>query len=107
MPDLADWVAHGIKQSGLTKDKRLVPLAVCVLLMVLVGGSYLVLVSRTAGEGRDIQRLEDELSDLRVGNEHLEVQLATEGSVQGLLQRAKGKGFILADKVEFLTIPEQ
>jgi len=105
--DFADWVAHGIKHGGMTKDKRFLPLVLCIVLLILIAGSYLVLVSRTAEKGRDIQRLEDELSDLRAGNEHLEVQLATEGSVQGLLQRAREKNFILADRVEFLTVPGQ
>lgn len=107
MSDFADWIAHGIKHGGIAKDKRFLPLVLGVLLLVLVAGSYLVLVSRTAEKGRDIQQLEDVLSDVRAGNEHLEVQLAMEGSVQGLLQRARGKNFILPDRVEFLTVPEQ
>ncbi|MCJ7737858.1 MAG: hypothetical protein MUQ10_11195 [Anaerolineae bacterium] len=107
MSGFADWIAREIKRWGMTKDKRILPLVLCVILLVLVGGSYLILVSRTAEKGRDIQWLEDELSDVRAGNEHLEVQLATEGSVRGLLQRAREQNFILADGVEFLTVPEQ
>jgi len=82
-------------------------LFLCLAVVTLIAGSYLALVSRTAAQGRHIQQLEQQLFDIRRDNEHIEVQVAEEGSVQRLLERAREKNFILADKVDFLTVPGQ
>jgi cell division protein FtsL len=68
-------------------------LFVLVAVLTLVAGLYLMLVSQTAARGRHIQQLQAELFRLQRENEQLEVELAREGSVSRLWERALELGF--------------
>jgi hypothetical protein len=108
MSEFVDWLAHGIKEGRVTKDRRmLLRLSLCLVLLTAVAGTYLALVSRTAAQGRHIQQLEQELFDTRAENEHLEVLRAQEGSIQRLLRRAAAGNYVQADQVDYLTIPAE
>jgi cell division protein FtsL len=103
MSDFLQWVTHGIKRGrfevGLHTARYLF---VLVVTLTLVAALYLLLVSRTAAWGRHIQQLEAELFRLQRENEQLEVELAGEGSVSRLWERAIELGFAPAEQVEFL-----
>jgi len=108
MPDLADSVAHGIEQDQPVSGRRaFLRLLLLVLVLSVVAGSYLAIVSHTAGQGRHIQQLEKDLFDVRAENQHIEVQLAEEESVQRLLKRAQEEGFVVPDEVEYLVAPSR
>jgi len=99
-------MAQGIEQGQPVSGRRtFLRLLLFILVLSLVAGSYLALVSHTAGQGRHIQQLEKDLFDVRTENQHIEVQLAEEESVHRLLKRAGEQGFVAADQVEYLIAP--
>jgi cell division protein FtsL len=103
MPDFMQWVTHGIKRGRLEMDRRTaVYLFTFVVVLSLVAALYLMLVSRTAARGRHIQQLQVELFRLQRENEQLEVEIARQGSVPHVWERATDMGFVPAEQVEFL-----
>lgn len=99
---------RGAKSGRLEMDRRVFLGALAVVVVVaLVAALYLMLVSRTAAQGRHIQRLQSELYRLRRENEQLEIDVAREASVQRLWERALQLGFVFPtiDDVEFLQWP--
>jgi hypothetical protein len=103
MSDFMRWVTHGIKRGRFEMGPRMaLYLFVLVVVLTLVAGLYLTLVSRTAARGRHIQQLQAELFRLRRENEQLGVDLASEGSVSRLWERAIELGFTPQEPVEFL-----
>jgi hypothetical protein len=103
MSDFMRWVTHGIKRDRFEMGPRMaLYLFVFVAMLTLVAGLYLTLVSRTAARGRHIQQLQAELFRLRRENEQMEVDLASEGSVSRLWERAIELGFTPQEPVEFL-----
>lgn len=103
MSDFMRWVTHGIKRGRFEMGPRTaLYLIMLVVVLTLVAGLYLMLVSQTAARGRHIQQLQAELFRLRRENEQLEVELASEGSVSRLLERAIELGFTPQETVEFL-----
>jgi cell division protein FtsL len=103
MSDFVHWVTHGIKRGRFEVGSRTaLYLSVLVVVLTLVAGLYLMLVSRTAAQGRHIQQLQAELFRLRRENEQLEVELASEGSVSRIWERAIELGFTSQEPVEFL-----
>lgn len=104
MSDFMQWVTHGIKRGRFEVDRRTaVYLFTCVVALTLVAALYLMLVSRTAARGRHIQQLQAELFRLQRENEQLEVEIAREGSVLHLWERATEMGFVPAEQVEFVS----
>ena len=102
------WVTHGIKRGRFEMSRRtLVYFAVIVALLVLVAALYLMLVSRTAAQGRHIEQLREELAWLKKENEQLEVEIAKVDSVSRLWNRAIELGFVPADQVEYLSVPAE
>ena len=103
MSDFMHWVTHGIKRGHFEVSRRMV-VAVCALIAVLtlVAALYLMLVSQTAARGRHIEQLQAELAHLQRENAQLEVQIAGEGSVSRLIQRAYDLGFVPAEQVDYL-----
>jgi len=77
---------------------------VFVVGVTLLAALYLTLVSRTAAQGRYVQELQRELSQLQRDNAQLEVEVAREGSVSHLWKRASELGFVPAEQVEFLLV---
>jgi hypothetical protein len=103
MSDFMRWVTHGIKRGRFEMGPRTARyLFVLVVVLTLVAGLYLTLVSQTAARGRHIQQLQAELFRLRRENEQIEVDLASEGSVFRLWERAIELGFTPQESVEFL-----
>ena len=103
MSDFMQWVTHGFKRGRFEVDRRTAGyLFTCVVVLTLVAALYLMLVSWTAARGRHIQQLQVELFRLQRENEQLEVEIAREGSVLGLRDRATEMGFVPAEQVEFL-----
>ena len=98
------WMRHGIKRGRFEISPRTVRgLFILVVVLTLMATLYLMLVSRTAARGRHIEQLQAELSRLRRENEQLEVEIAKEGTVSRLLERAAELGFVPAERIEFLA----
>jgi cell division protein FtsL len=103
MSDFMQWVTHGIKRGRFEVSPRLaLRLFALVVVLTVMAALYLMLVSRTAARGRHIQQLEAELFRLRRENEQLEVEIASEGSISHLWERAVELDFAPAEDVEFL-----
>ena len=107
MSDFMQWVTHGIKRGRFEMSPR-TALYVFALIVVLtlVAALYLMLVSRTAARGRHIEQLQMELFRLQRENEQLEVEIAREGSISRLRERAIELGFVPAERVEFLLVAD-
>ncbi len=107
MSDFMQWVAHGIRRGRFEVSRRAaLYLFVLVVALTLAAALYLVLVSRTAARGRHIQQLQVELFRLQRENEQLEVELAREGTVPRIWERAIEMGLAPAEQVEFLPLAD-
>ena len=105
MSDFMQWMTHGIKRGRFEMDRRLaVYVLTFVLVLTVTAALYLTLVSRTAARGRRIQQLEVELFRLQREIEQLEVEIAREGSVPHLWERANELGFLPPEQVEFVYL---
>ena len=105
MSDFMQWVTHGIKRGQFEMKRRMaVYLFTFVVVLTLAAALYLMLVSRTAARGRHIQQLQVELFRLQRENEQLEVEIASEGSVPYLWERATEMGFVPAQQIEFVSV---
>lgn len=103
MSELTQWVRHGIKRGRFEMSPRMViGMFVLVIVLTLIAALYLVLVSHTAACGRRIEQLQVELARLQRENAQLEVDIATQGAVSRLIQRARDLGFGPAVQVEYL-----
>ena len=104
MSDFMHWVTHGIKRGRFEVGPR-TALYLCAFFvaLTLVAALYLMLVSYTAARGRHIEQLQAELFRLQRENEQLELEIAREGSVSRLMERAAALGFAPAERVEFLV----
>ena len=107
MSDFMEWVTHGIKRGRFEMNRRTAVYSFAfVAMLTLTAALYLMLVSRTAARGRHIQQLQVELFRLQRENEQLEVQIASEGSVPYLWERATEMGFVPAEQVEFVSLAD-
>jgi len=98
------WVTHGIKRGWFEMSPRTVLyLFALVVAMTMVATLYLMLVSRTAACGRHIEQLRTELSWLRRESEQLEVEVAEEGRISRLWERAVELGLAPVEWVEFIS----
>jgi len=103
MSSFVQSVTHGIKRGRLEMNRRMaLYLFALVVVLTLVAALYLMLVSRTAAQGRHIQQLQTELFQLQRDNEQLEVDVARAGSASRLRERAIDLGLAPAERVEFL-----
>jgi cell division protein FtsL len=77
------------RRKWLDLDRRtfLAALAV-VALIAMVAVMYLLVVSRTAGQGRRIQSLRSAVAEQERENSHLEVEIARASSAHRLIERA-------------------
>jgi len=97
------WVTHGIRRGQFEMSRRVAFYSFAlVVVLTLVAALYLVLVSRTAAQGRHIEQLQAELFRLRRENEQLEVEVARESAIPRLWERAAELGLAPAERVEFL-----
>lgn len=105
MSDFMQWVTHGVKRGRFEMNSRaILYLSTFFVALTLVAACYLMLVSRTAAQGRHIEQLQVELFRLQRENEHMEVQIARESSISRLMERAIEAGFVPAERVEFLPL---
>ncbi len=108
MSDFLQWVTHGIKRGRFEMGSRAaLYVFLPVVVLTLVAALYLMLISRTAARGRHIERLRAELFQLQRENEQLEVDIAREGSVDRLWERAIELGFAPAEQVEFVFVESE
>lgn len=107
MSDFMQWVTHGVKRGRFEMSPRTVLYSFAlVVVLTLVAALYLMLVSRTAAQGRRIEQLQAELFGLQRENEQLEVEVARDGSISRLWERAIELGFAPVERVEFLPIAD-
>ena len=107
MSDFMRWVTHGVKRGRFEMGWRTaLYLFALGVGLTMIAALYLMLVSRTAARGRHIQQLQAEFFHFQRENEQLEVEIAREGAVSLLWDRAVELGFIPAERVEFLTLSD-
>ena len=107
MSDFMQLVAHGIRRGQFEVSRRAaLHLFALVVGLTLAAALYLMLVSRTAARGRHIQQLQAELFQLQRENEQLEVEIAREGAVPRVWERAIEMGLAPAERVEFLPLAD-
>ncbi len=104
MSDFMEWMRHGIKRDGLEIGQR----TASYLIAFLVGGTllialHLVLVSRTAAQGRRIEQLRGDLYHLEMEHEHLKVEIAVKSSILELLERVGELDLSPAEHTDFLS----
>ncbi len=105
MSDFIQWVTHGAKRGWFELSSRTAfYLFAPIVVLALVATLYLMLISRTAARGRNIEQLRAELFGLQRENEQLEVDIAIEGTVTRLEERASALGFLPAEREEFLWV---
>jgi len=77
------------RRGWLEMDRRAFFAVLAVIAVIaMVAAMYLLVVSRTAGQGRRIQRLRGLLEDQQRINAHLEVSIARASSAHNLFERA-------------------
>jgi hypothetical protein len=96
-------VTHGIKRGRFEMNPRVALYSLALILaLTIMAALYLMLVSRTAAQGRHIQQLQRELFWFQREDEQLEMEVAREGAIPRLKERATELGFVPAEQVEFL-----
>jgi hypothetical protein len=104
MSDCVQRVTHGIRRGGVDLSPRaILVLSGAFLTLAFLAALYLGLVSQAAARGRHIEQLRAELIHLQRENEQLEVDVARAGSVSRLWERAAERGFVPAERVEYLS----
>jgi len=104
MSSFLAWVTHGVKRGRLELGARTtVALSAVVAALTLITAIYLVLVSRTAAQGRTIERLQAEVLHLQRENEQAAVRIAETCAIPQVMARAQALGFAPADRIEFLA----
>ena len=96
--------SHGIKQPSRPIESAVVKLALFVALVGLVAGLYLWQASEIAVTGRRIEALRQRRQDLERENTELLEQIAVEGSIPALQERAARLGFSPAAQVDFVPV---
>lgn len=96
--------SHGIKQPSQPIGPAVVKLALFVALVGLVAGLYLWQASEIAVTGRRIEALRQRRQDLERENTELLEQIAVEGSIPALQERAARLGFSPAAQVDFVPV---
>ncbi len=104
MSDFLEWVAHGVKRGRFEMESRAaVGLSVVAGVVTLVTALYLILISRTAARGRYIEGLQAEIFRLQRENQQLTVEIAEQGTVSRLEERAQDLGFVPAEEIQFVS----
>jgi len=107
MSQFLEWATHGVKRGHLeVRSRPTVVLTVIVVVLTLIAAVYLMLVSRTAAQGRRIEQLQTEIFRVQRENEQLAVEIAEVGAVPALMERAAALGFTTPERVEFLPLAE-
>lgn len=82
-------MGQGRSRDWLEMDRRTFMAALTMVIVVaMVAALYLLVVSRTASQGRRIQSLRRSLADVERSNAHAEIRIARAASAHALLSRA-------------------
>ena len=104
MTDNALAETHGTRKPDWPVGPVAVRLALLVVLAGLLAGLYLWQASEIATTGRRIEILRQHKQELERENAELVDQIAVEGSVPRLQERASRLGFVPANQAEFLQV---
>ena len=104
MSDFMEWMRHGIKRDGLEMGQRTASYLIAFLAAgTLLIALHLLLVSRTAAQGRRVEQLRDDLYRLEMEHEQLQVEIAMESSILVLLKRVEELDLSPAEHADFLS----
>lgn len=104
MDGLKDLWTHGAKQPSWPVGPVAVRLGLILALVGLLAGLFLSQASEVATTGRRIEMLDQRRDELQRENAELLDQIATEGSIPRLQERATRLGFVPAPQVEYLQV---
>ena len=104
MDRLENLWTHGVKQPGRPVGPVAVRLGLVLALIALLAGLYLAQASEIATTGRRIEALRQQRDELQRENADLLDQIAMEGSIARLQDRAARLGFAPAAQVEYLQV---
>jgi hypothetical protein len=96
--------SHGAKQSSWPVGPVAVRLTLVVALLGLLAGLFLLQASEIAVTARRVETLRQKRDDLRRENADLLDQIAVEGSIPRLQDRAAKLGLAPASQVEYLPV---
>jgi hypothetical protein len=101
------WLADGLRSGRFDRRPQMSrSLLALVAGLVVMAAIYLTLVSTTASRGRRLEQLQAELLRLQRENEQLLVDIAEAGNVERLMTRARELGFVPAEELELLPMPD-
>ena len=101
-------LAQTYTQAPWRKQMQFIGLFALILVIIaLIAGMYLIISARTTAAGRNIQKIEQRISDLDQEIEDLQAKLAHLNSAGEMIRRAREKGFkpLKADQVLYLPVP--
>lgn len=107
--DQLENIARTYSQAPWRKQLQIIALFLLGLVIIaLIAGIYLSISARATAVGRDIQRMQDEITELDRVNEDLQSELARILSSSHMEARARTLGFIEtpADQIVYLKVPE-
>lgn len=104
MDRLENLWTHGVKQPDRPAGPVAARLGLILALIALLAGLYLAQASEIATTGRRIQSLRHQRDELQRQNADLLDQIAKEGSISRLQDRAARLGFVPATQVEYLRV---
>jgi hypothetical protein len=104
MNDLKSLWTHGAKQPSWPVGPVSVRLGLILALVGLLAGLYLAQASEIASAGRRTETLREQRDKLQRENAELLDQIALEGSIPRLQERAAKLGFVPAAQVEYLQV---
>ena len=96
--------SHGVRQSSQPIGPMAVKLALFVALVGLAAGLYLWQASEIVVTGRRVEVLRQRRQDLQHENTELLDQIAAEGSIPSLQERAARLGFSPATQVDYIPV---
>ncbi len=95
---------HGTKQPTQPVGPAALRAGLILALVALLAGLYLAQASEIAASGRRIEALRQQQQDLQRQNAEKLDQIAVEGSIPRLQERAAKLGFAPATQVEYLPV---
>ena len=104
MSGLENLWTHGVKQPNWPVGPVAVRLGLVLSLIGLLAGLYLAQAGEIATTGRHIEALRQQRDELQRENAELLDQIAVEGSILRLQERATKLGFVPATQVEYLKV---
>jgi cell division protein FtsL len=100
-------IAQTYAQAPWRKQVQMIGLfSLLLVIMALIAGIYLSVSARTAAAGREIQHMQNQISELNQEIENLQARLAFLNSSAEMAKRAREKGFkpLNEDRVVYLPV---